>query len=264
MRGRGTLLRVGLSVAALCLAAGALAQAAEITQKGNLRVSFAGRISPRKLPREGAAPVSVSIGGQITTTDGAPPPQLRTITMAINRHGRLNYKGLPICHLHDIQPASTAEARQACSASLVGTGSFEANVALPEQSPFPSNGKVLAFNGTLAGKPVIFAHIYGTEPLPTSFTLPFVISQQKQGTYSTVLTAQLPRVAAEWGYVSGVSLALHRTYRSAGKSQGYVVAGCPAPKGFPGTTFTFARATFAFEDGRSLGSTMTRSCGVRG
>jgi hypothetical protein len=184
--------------------------------------------------------------------------------MAINRHGTLNYKGLALCHIHEIQPASTAEARQACSASLVGTGSFEANVALPEQSPFPSNGKVLAFNGTLKGKPVIFAHIYGTEPLPTSFTLPFTISQRKQGTYSTVLSAQLPRVAAEWGYVSGVSLDLHRSFKVKGKSQSYVSAGCPAPKGFPGTTFTFARATFAFEDGRSLGSTMTRSCGVRG
>lgn len=263
MRVRGTLLRLGLSVAVLCLTAGALAQAAEIAQKGNLRVSFAGKVSPRKLPRDALAPVSVSIGGQITTTDGAPPPQLRTITMAINRHGQLNYKGLAICHIHDIQPASTAEARQACPASLVGSGSFEANVALPEQSPFPSNGKVLAFNGTLEGKPVIFAHIYGTEPLPTSFTLPFAISKEKKGTYSTVLTAQLPRVAAEWGYVSGVSLDLHRSFKAEGKSQSYVSAGCPAPKGFPGTTFTFARATFAFEDGRSLGSTMTRSCGVR-
>jgi hypothetical protein len=248
---------------ALLALSATLAGASEIAQKGNLRVSFEGRVSPRKLPRQGVAPVSVSLAGDITTTDGAAPPQLRTITMAINRHGRLDFKGLAICHLHDIQPASTAEARRACSASLVGSGSFQASVALPEQSPFPSNGKVLAFNGTLKGKPVIFAHIYGTEPLPTSFTLPFAITQRGKGTYSTVLSAQLPRVAAEWGYVSGVSLALHRTYRFAGESRSYVSAGCPAPKGFPGTTYTFARASFAFEDGRSLGSTMTRSCGVR-
>jgi hypothetical protein len=253
---------LALISAALFVALGALA-VAEIDQKGNLRVSFAGKISPRKLPRDALAPVAVSVSGQITTTDQSAPPQLRTITIAINRHGQLHYKGLPVCHLHDIQPASSAEAREACSGSLVGSGSFEANVALPEQSPFPSNGKVLAFNGTLGAKPVIFAHIYGTEPLPTSFTLPFTIEHLAKGTYSILLSAQLPQVAAEWGYVSGVSLELHRTYRFGGERQSYVSAGCPAPQGFPGTTFTFARASFAFEDGRSLAKTMTRSCGVR-
>ncbi len=246
-----------------CLLSATLAGAAEIAQKGNLRVTFNGKISPRKLPRQGSAPVAVSLSGDIATTDGSTPPQLRTITMAINRHGIIDGEGIALCHLHQIQPASTAEAREACSASLVGSGLFKASVALPEQSPFPSNGKVLAFYGTLKGKPVIFAHIYGTEPLPTSFTLPFVLSRKKSGTYAAVLTAQLPRVAAQWGYVSGVSLDLKRTYGYRGKKRSFVAAGCPAPKGFPGTSFTFARASFAFEGGKSLSSTMTRSCGVR-
>jgi hypothetical protein len=263
MRMSRSLLRVGLSVAALCLGLGALAQAAEIAQKGNLRVTFSGKIAPRKLPRTGAAPVSVSLAGDITTTDGAAPPQLRTITMAINRHGIIDGEGIPSCHIDDIQPASTAEAREACSKSLVGSGLFEANVALPEQSPFPSDGKVLAFYGKLAGKPTIFAHIYGTEPLPTSFTLPFELSHKKSGTYSAVLTAQLPRVAAQWGYVSGVSLDLKRTYSYKGKKRSFVSAGCPAPKGFPAISFSFAKASFAFEGGKTLSSTMTRSCGVR-
>jgi hypothetical protein len=248
---------------ALCLALAGAATAAEIAQKGNLRVSFSGEIAPRKLPRTGSAPVSVSLAGDITTTDGAPPPQLRTITMEINRHGIIDGEGIPTCRIDDIQPASTAEARQACSRSLVGTGLFEANVALPEQSPFPSDGRVLAFYGKLAGKPTIFAHIYGTEPLPTSFTLPFQITHKRSGTYSAVLSARLPRVAAEWGYVSGVSLQLSRTYSYRGEKRSFVSAGCPAPKGFPGTSFTFARASFGFEGGKRLGSTMTRSCGVR-
>jgi hypothetical protein len=182
--------------------------------------------------------------------------------MAINRHGELDSKGLPVCHIEQIQPASTLEAREACSASIVGAGSFKANVALPEQSPFPSNGKVLAFNGILKGKPVIFAHIYGTEPLPISFTLPFTIKRSAKGAYGTILVTQLPHVAAQWGYISGVALNLHRTFSYHGKRHSYLSAGCPAPKGFPGTTFPFARASFGFEDGKTLSSTMTRSCGV--
>lgn len=260
---RGSIKKAVLVVGALSLAITALAQA-EVSQQGNLRVSFGGKIAPHKLPRFGAAPVAVSLSGNIATTDNSTPPQLRTITMAINRNGHLDSTGLPTCHFHQIQPTSTQEAREACPNSLVGTGFFEANVALPEQSPFPSNGKVLAFNGVLHGKPVVYAHIYGTEPLPTSFTLPFKLTRHRKGTYATVLTAQLPRVAAQWGYVSGVSLKLQRNFTYGGKRRSYISAGCPAPKGFPGATFTFARASFAFEGGRTLSSTMTRSCGVRG
>jgi hypothetical protein len=254
-----------LSLAALAVLTAAVpAQTtAEVAQEGTLRVSFEGRIAPHRLPRQGKAPVAVTLAGHITTTDGAPPPQLRTISLAINHNGHLDYLGLPRCNFHQIQPSTTAEALASCRRSLVGRGSFKADVALPEQSPFPSNGTILAFNGNLHGKPVIYAHIYGTEPLPTSFVLAFAIRQGK-GHYATTLTANLPRVAAEWGHVSGVSLTLERRFSYRGRSHSYLAAGCPAPAGFPGATFSFARASFGFEDGRTLSSTLTRSCGVRG
>jgi hypothetical protein len=255
----------GFAVAAV--AAGALsllaaASEATITQEGTLRVNFAGQLSPERLPRTGLAPVAVSLSGEISTTDRSTPPQLSTITMAINRHGRLNPTGLPRCRYHQIQPASTVEARQACAGSLIGSGTFQANVALPDQSPFPSNGRVLAFNGVLHGKPVIYAHIYGTEPVPISQLVPFHI-HRIEGTYRVVLSAQLPRVAAEWGYVSGLSLTLKRTFRFHGAVHSYLSAGCPAPKGFNGAVYPFARASFGFDDGRTLRSSLTRTCKVR-
>lgn len=262
MRARSALRATAVAAVAL-LAAGVGAATAEVAQKGNLRVSFAGKIAPHNLPRQGMAPVAVTLAGTIATTDGAPPPQLRTISLSINRNGQLDYEGLPRCNYHQIQPATTAEARTACRKSLVGGGAFSAHVVLPEQSPFPSNGKLLAFNGNLHGKPVIYAHIYGTEPLPQSYVLAFKL-RRAGGDYGTRLVAQLPRVAAEWGYVSGVSLTLQRSFSYRGQRRSYLSAGCPAPKGFPGATFAFAKAAFGFEDGRTVGSTLTRDCGVRG
>jgi hypothetical protein len=250
------------SAAALLTIAGAGVTQATVTQQGTLRVAFAGGLSPDRLPRTGLAPVAVSLSGDISTTDHSTPPQLERITMAINRHGRLNPAGLPRCRYHQIQPASSVEARRACRSSLVGSGSFRANVALPDQSPFPSNGRVLAFNGVLHGKPVIYAHIFGTKPVPISQTTPFHI-HRIAGTYRVVLSAQLPRVAAAWGYVSGLSLTLWRTYRFHGHVHSYLSAGCPAPKGFPGAVFPFARASFGFDDGSTLRSSLTRSCKVR-
>lgn len=129
------------------LAAWVATSSAEVVQKGSLRVSFLGTLSPKKLPREGAAPISVAVGGRISTTDGSSPPQLRKVTIAVNRNAHFEPAGLPVCTLSDIQPSSTQGALEACRDSLVGEGSFAAEVKLPQQSPFPSHGKVLAFNG---------------------------------------------------------------------------------------------------------------------
>src|SRR6188768_13396 len=115
---------------------------AEVAQKGNLRVSFSGSLAPKKLPREGSAPIAVELGGRIFTTDGTDPPGLTQIEIAVNRSGRLDPKALPSCRLEQIQPASTAYARRICAAARVGEGTFSAAVSIPEQSPYPSQGSV--------------------------------------------------------------------------------------------------------------------------
>jgi hypothetical protein len=236
---------------------------AEVAQKGGVRVSVSAGLAPNELPRSGTAPVAVSFAGQIKPASATAVPQLATLAIAINSHGKLLTNGLPRCRLGHISPSTTAEALQACRSSLVGEGSFSADVRLPEQSPFPSSGKVLAFNARYQGKPAIFAHIYGTEPVPTSYVLPFLIRSTK-GTYGTTLEAQLPRVTGEWGFVTGISMRLDRTFSYHGQPQSYLSAGCPAPKGFPGVSFPLAKTTFSFEGGLKLSSVLNRSCRVIG
>jgi hypothetical protein len=236
---------------------------AEVIQRGGVRVSFDGKLAPDKLPRHGSAPVRVSVAAKIAATDEANPPQLRTISIAINRYGHFDPTGLPICTERDIQPATTQNALKACRDSLVGVGSFSAKVALSEQSPFPAEGKMYAFNGRLNGRPAILAHVYGTNPVPTSFTFPFVLKPAK-GTYGTVLEANLPEATGKSGYVTGLAMNLGRNFTSHGKRRSYLSASCPAPKGFSKAAFPLAHAQFGFKGGRSIGSTLQRSCGVRG
>ena len=151
----------------------------------------------------------------------------------------------------------------ACGPSLVGEGRFSANVRFPEQSPFPSVGKVLAFNGVLRGSSVIFAHIYGTKPVPTSYVLPLEIEHGK-GTFGTVMHASLPQATGEWGYVTGLDLKLGRTYSSHGHKRSFLSAGCPAPRGFPGAIFPLVKTSFAFAGGKTLTATLNRSCKAKG
>lgn len=253
---------LGLPAAALAVLALAGLTKAEVVQRGGLRVSFNGRLTPKALPREEAAPVRVAVDAKIRSTDGGAPPQLRQIAIEINRYGHFNPRGLPICRLREIEPSTTANALAACRRSLVGEGRFSAKIRLAQQAPFPSGGKVLAFNGTLHGRPAILAHVYGTDPIPTSFTLPFAIEPAK-GTFGTVLRASLPEVTGNAGYVTGLSLSLGRNFSFRGKRRSYLSASCPAPSGFPGAVFPFARARFGFEK-KTVTSTLTRNCKVRG
>ncbi len=242
----------------LVLAAGAIAEA-ETVRKGALQVAFKGSLSPQALPREGTAPISVAVGGRVSTTDGSSPPQLRRVEIAINRNGRLDHRGLPACELDRIQPSTNQGALGACRRSLVGEGSFSAEVKLPQQAPFPSQGRVLAFNGRVDGRPVIFAHVYGTEPVPTSYTLTMEI-RRTPGTFGTRLTISLPEVTSDVGFVTGIELNLERSFTYRGKRHSFLSAGCPAPKGFPGAVFPLARISFDFAGRKPLGSTLNRSC----
>jgi hypothetical protein len=252
----------GLLVAVLSLLAIAAAARGELSSAGNLLVGFKGAITPKALPRSSRAPVAVSFAATVRTLSSQRPPALGRITIRVNRAGRLDARGLPLCTRAQIQAFSSADALAACGPALIGSGRFDAVLALPEQAAFPSRGRVLAFNSRLDGRPAILAHVYGSEPVPISRLIVFRI-RPGAGTYATVLSASLPRSLNQSGYLTHFSLSLHRTFSYRGKRRSYLSAACEAPPGFPGAVFAFARASLAFADGRTLSATLTRSCRVR-
>lgn len=259
--------RAPRGLALLCVAAlagGAALAQAEIAQRGKLRVTVAGKLSPKRLPRHRLAPIAVSVAGQIATTDGTLPPQLRTLRIELNRHGRLDTRGLPVCRARQIHPATTERALRACRGALVGRGRFSVEVVLAGQEPYPTSGRLLVFNGARKGRPALLGQIYSARPFTTSFVIPFSIGKVKRGRYGIALTASLPRALGDWGHVTGLDLRLSRRYRHRGRRHSFIRAGCPAPKGFPGALFPLARTTFGFAGGRKLTSTLTRECRVRG
>jgi hypothetical protein len=257
-RTRARLLSPTAAIAALCLVLAA-PSGADVVQHGHIRIAFQGGLTPKRLPRSGAAPVKVSVAAKISGVGGATPPILRDISLRINKEGAFDRAGLPVCTYEEIQPTTDSDALAACGGALVGEGEFSAQVGFSGQAPFPADGKILAFNGSYKGRPAILAHIFGTEPAPTSYTLPFVMTQLN-GTYGTLLSAALPDTAGTSGYVTGLSLELGRTFVVGGSRQSFISAGCPAPKGFPGATFPFVHAAFGFAGGQKVSSTITRHC----
>jgi hypothetical protein len=245
-----------------CLPAGA-AVARQFVQEGNLRVAFDARLFPHALPREREAPVTVQLAGAVRTTDGSIPPQLREISIAMNRAGVVSVAGLPSCPSSKLQQTSTEAALVQCRSALVGRGHFAANVNFPGSPVFPARGTVLVFNSTSKGQMGLLLHLYGSSPVRAAFVLPFKISRQSKGKFGTVFSTRLPRLASDQGYVTDINLKIGRTYSYRGERRSFISASCAAPAGFPGAFFELAKATFSFAGGQRLISRLPGDCKVR-
>ncbi len=261
MRRRGRRIGTFVALAPLFLLAAVPARA-ELTERGDLFVKFDGGLTPQALPRNSRGPIAVSVGGIVRTLSGERPPTLREISIAINRGGIIDTRGLPRCRWGRIKATTSEQAMQACGAALVGHGYYDAAMAFPEQSNFPLHGKVLAFNAIVDGKRAILAHVFGTDPAPMTRIVVFYI-ERSQGTFGTTLTTYLSPTVNRYGYLKEISLNLHRTFLRGGEKRSYLSAKCAAPAGLAIGVFPFARVSMGFEDGRELSSTLIRSCRVK-
>jgi len=255
--------RAGLIAIAL-LAALATTEVAqgEVEKSGNVIVSFDGGIAPRALPRAGTAPVTVSVEGRFRTTGQGERAQLRTISIGINRDGKIFDRGLPTCKVRRIQPTTIQAAHEICGDAIVGSGHVAVRVHLTGQKTFLFKGPMLVFHAQRSGgQRRLLAQVYGKQP-PSAFVLTFKIRQQK-GTFGTVIQTKLPESARKWAYVTSFDMKLHRIYEYRGEERSFISAGCAAPEGFPGAVYPFARAKFGFGGGLKVTSTLIRDCKVR-
>lgn len=230
-------------------------------EDGPLRLSLAGELAPRRLSRQGGTPVGVEVGWKIATTDGSPPPTLKSVRLEINRNGRFHFAGLPVCPYAKIHPASTARALANCRSALVGMGRFEAIVGLGGQEPYASRGRMLLFNGRERGRHVLFGQMYSAYPFASSFAIRFDVENLGGGgAYGTALTARLPRALREWGSLVEVDMRLYRRFTHAGRRHSFLTAGCPTPEGPGEVLFFLARASFDFTAGYHRALNLLGSC----
>lgn len=258
-------MRRGCLIAAAALAALALAgpAGAVVEKEGDVIVAFNGGISPKALPRTGTAPVAVSIDSSFRSAEGLdPPPQVRAISIGINRRGRIFDRGLPTCRVRKIQPTTIEAAKRICGGAIVGRGHVQVRVHLTNQSPFTFKGPMLIFHAEPAGgHKRLLAQVYGRKP-PSAFVLTFRI-EKEAGEFGTVIRTSLPKSANKWAYLTHFDMRLRRIYTYRGQRRSYVNAGCAAPPGFPGAVYAFARASFGFAEGQEVTTTLVRDCTVR-
>jgi hypothetical protein len=250
------------ALAAIALLIASTAAIGAVVQQGNLRITLISQVQPYKLPRHATAPIAILVSGHVAPVTGAVPDQLEGLKIRVNRHALLQSRGLPSCRIAQVQPATTARALANCGDALIGSGQFWAHIVLPEQGAYPTQGRLLVFNGRRHGKPILLAHIFTAHPFATSFVIPFSIRHINSGFYGTQLSASLPEALGSWGYVDRIKLTLKRKYRFHGRELSYFNAGCPAVAGASRASFHLAYATFSFAN-RNIGAQVDKSCGVK-
>jgi hypothetical protein len=247
---------LALAAAAAALLAIALlstAASGEVVKAGNLIVEVEGAVSPTKLPKKTPAPITLTVSGSIKTADGTHVPALKTLALEFDRHGQIYTKGLATCNPAKLQSTLTAQAKKACGAALVGTGSVSAQIAFPEQAPFNASGPLLIFNGApKGGKPTLIFHVHADVPAPTTFVTSGVISKA-QGKYGTSTEIAIPTIVGGQGSLTSFKATLHKTWTYKGQKKSLLLATCP-------TGQLFAHGEFAFADGTKISGDVAKSC----
>jgi len=227
-------------------------------EAGNLLFTFNGGFSPSKLPKKKLAPISLSASGLIKTKDGTHPPALKETLIETDKNGRVDVTGLPVCRARELQSRDTASAEKACKKAIIGQGSTEVEVALPEQRPIPVKSKLLVFNGGKKGSVTTFyIHAFFSAPVTGAIVTTVKIKPINKGRYGLLSIASIPKIAGGSGSVQSFDLVISKKYTYKGKKMSVLSARCADGK-------LQAHATAVFADGTKASADILRTCTVAG
>jgi hypothetical protein len=244
---------LAVAVAAMVLACAAVAVAVT-TQVGNLKVSATAEFQPRAFPEHGTLPAGFSSIVRIKTVDGDQPPALKTLIFEFDKHGKLNFKGVPTCTAAKLEGTTPSEARKRCAGALLGTGTGKARVDMPGKPAFTISSPISIFNAPPeGGRPTMIAHAYETVPSPQALLVPFTIEKVNHGRYGYRTEIQLPSIADGHGAAILAEAQFGRTYVRHGQKVGYAEAECVGGR-------LQVHGELIFSDGSFLQSLLTSPC----
>jgi hypothetical protein len=246
------------AVLAVAVAGIAVAEKPVVVQLGNLKLTFNGGVTPKALPKNKPAPITLNVEGKIETIDGKHPPAAKEIVVETDKNGFVNAKGVPVCTAGKLQAQDTAHAEAICKSSIIGTGTTDVEVEFPESAPFIAKSKLLAFNGgTSGGKTTIFVHAFLTAPVSAAVVTTVKVSKIHNGRYGYKSIASIPKIAGGYGSPISFSLKVGKSFTVKGHKQSYLTAQCP-------DGHLNAKGIGVFTDGSRLSGSVVRTCTPKG
>jgi len=258
MRKRLTLaVAMTVGVAVVIVAAAGAARSPVLTAPDGNTQSLAVSLTPQKLSKKAAEPVTLDVTTATTTTNpaannGVPVPAVEAI-VDFPKGVKIFSKGYPTCDAGLLQNTSTEAALEACKKAKIGGGQGTADLVVGERI-FPVTTTITTFNGKpVGGKPVILLHTYSQSPIQTTLVLVGAVSNLNKEGFGPRLDVTIPLIAGGQGAITGFHVKIFKKFRYKGKLQSYVSATCATKK-------LKSRGKFVFKDGESLTPELTGKC----
>ncbi len=223
---RRWILGIGALLAAGAVALGGVSGAAMV-RVGTLVLHADGSFEPRLLPKRAYAPIRFEGYGEITTTNGKLPPALEHVKLDFDRDGHLTTAGLPACAPHKLEEATSQQARNRCSGSVVGTGHIAAAASLDGLGRIEMDAPLTIFNGPRQdGNPTAVLHAQAPFPISETYVIVAPIERRKGRTYGYRTEFDVPPIAGGRGSLTRIDAKVGRLYKVGGKERSYVSARC--------------------------------------
>ncbi|HEX7279253.1 MAG TPA: hypothetical protein VF255_06455 [Solirubrobacterales bacterium] len=224
---------------------------------GNLLVDFHLDSAPNKLPKHENAPIDFWGSGDFSTKDGTTPPKLQQMIFEIDKFGKVETLGLPVCTRAKLEATTVSQAREKCRGAIVGTGNGSGIVEFPEQAPIPARTPLTFFNGPIVGgDPSVIVHAHLTIPAPTTYLVPLRIERIRKGVFGFRIESNFPAIAGGYGSITHFDFRFDRKWNYRGKRLSYVYARCTIGR-------LQARFNAKFSDGTNAFGLFVHPCQVR-
>jgi hypothetical protein len=211
-------------------------------------------LNPSRLPKNKFKPASLNVVVESNVdSPGEIPDEVRNTRLEFDDDGKITTTGLATCNrsVAQLQQMTTQQARAACRASIVGSGT--ARALIPPATT--TNAVVSAFNGPKAGRnPTILLH--AQTDIGVIQVLRGTISKINAGDFGYRLVVPVPDLPAG-AVLTRFETTVKKKWRHRGRTYNYISGRC-----HDGNKTLNIRGTFDMATGPNQTSAASQRCTV--
>lgn len=218
-----------LAVAAVGVVTAAGAEEPEAATAAEEPPMFSAAVTPQALSRTTYTPIHASLSEQVHSL-GHPPAE-RSLMIEIDRHLRIQTKGLPACHPQILVQWNVNPFQKECAPAKIGWGRATVEVQFAEQEPAEVPGKLIVFNGGgRHGRIRMWVRGSFGDPINGALLTEVTFRPIDRGHFGWLAEARIPQITGGSGSITGFHLTIGRKYLYKGRRTSVLSARCPNAK----------------------------------